>query len=1265
MRKSIRLKDLQIMFKDMVSLLEAAKVFKKANAKTNTPYPSRRYGVSVPALTKRPQKTKDQYAVSNPLDTPFYVIEPNDSVSINSIIESRDAIFDENRFSSVPRASLRIPNRTEDIGGSVVPEEIIEEEQGMRLKTSWLQMDLQKKTEVARISTIRLLIAMASIHNIIIHQMDVKTGFLNGDLEEEVYMNQPQGFIMSGNENKVCKLIKSLYVLKQAPKQWHQKFNEVVLSNGYLLNQDDKCVYSKFDESGKGVIICLYVDDMLIFGTDQVQVDLTKEFLSSKFSMKDMGEANVILGIRIKHESNGITISQSHYIEKDVSQLDYSRVIGCLMYAMTCIRPDIAFALGKLSRYTSNPVLKGYTDASWISNTKDNSSTSGWVKPIAPISIRCDSAATLAKSYSQMYNGKSRHLGVRHSMIRELIMNEVKSIEFVRSQPNLADHLTKGLASDLVIKSTEGMGLKMCLEPAEKEDEVVNFLMVNFFEKVLSRIMNKEESPMRPFLRMARALIDVYGEELTLRVDDEAITFKVGQTSRYSYNNAKSVNRIDVIDVSCEEYVQEVLSFLDSSSSGNPTPSLDHILSTSFPSLTPFEGDDLILEEIEACLTNDSIPSGIDDADFDPEGDLLLLEKLLNDDPSSPLPPKELHFEEIKRIKSSIDDPPELELKDLPSHLEYAFLKGTIFARHISKGAYDVVENEDKELIPTRLVTGWRVYIDYRKLNDATRKDHFPLPFMDYCSKDSGEYMIEETMEVFMDDFSVFGDSFSSCLSHLDKMLKRCEDTNLVLNWEKCHFMVKEGIVLGHKISKSGIEVDKAKVDVIAKLPHPTSVKGVRSFLGHAGFYRRFIQDFSKIARPMTHLLEKETPFVFSKECIEAFNILKKKLTEAPILVAPDWDLPFEIMCDASDYAVGAVLGQRKTKHFQPIHYASKTMTDAQAHYTTTEKELLAVVYAFEKFRPYLVLSKTIVYTDHSALKYLLANQDAKPRLENPHQGDLEKKEINETFPLETLGMISFCGDSSTPWFVDIANYHAGNFIKPLISHGLGHNGPTGGHHGANYTAKKVFDSGFYWPTIYRDAHDLVIRCDACQRQGKILQRDEMAQNAIQVCEIFDVWGIDFMGPFPSSRGNKTIGENRASWSDMLDDALWAFHTAFKTPIGCTPYKLVYGKACHLPIELEHKAYWALIHCNFDLKTASDHQKVQMNKLNELRDQAYENSLIYKEKTKKIHDSKIKNRVFNDCPDYEDSRARGFVHRPLDLQSFACLYMGIRYPRSY
>ncbi|GJU95922.1 reverse transcriptase domain-containing protein [Tanacetum coccineum] len=352
-----------------------------------------------------------------------------------------------------------------------------------------------------------------------------------------------------------------------------------------------------------------------------------------------------------------------------------------------------------------------------------------------------------------------------------------------------------------------------------------------------------------------------------------------------------------------------------------------------------------------------------------------------------------------------------------------------------------VVTNEENELVPTRLVTGWRVCIDYRKLNEATCKDHFPLPFMDqmlerlagnefYCFLDgfSGYFqipidpkdqekttftcpygtfayrrmpfglcnapgtfqrcmmaifhdMIEKTMEVFMDDFSVFGDSFSSCLANLDKMLKRCEDTKLALNWEKSHFMVKEGIVLGHKISRKGIEVDKAKVDVISKLPHPTTVKGIRSFLGHAGFYRRFIKDFSKISRPMTHLLEKNTPFIFSEDCILAFQTLKKKLTEAPILIAPNWDQPFEIMCDASDYAIGAVLGQRIEKHFRPIHYASKTMTEAESNYTTTEKEMLAVVYAFEKFRSYLIMNKSVVYTDHSALKYLFNKKDAKARL--------------------------------------------------------------------------------------------------------------------------------------------------------------------------------------------------------------------------------------------------------------------------------------------
>nr|GEZ09486.1 reverse transcriptase domain-containing protein [Tanacetum cinerariifolium] len=296
--------------------------------------------------------------------------------------------------------------------------------------------------------------------------------------------------------------------------------------------------------------------------------------------------------------------------------------------------------------------------------------------------------------------------------------------------------------------------------------------------------------------------------------------------------------------------------------------------------------------------------------------------------------------------------------------------------------------------------------------------------------------------------------------------------------------MVKEGIVLGHKISKNRIEVDKAKIDVIAKLPHPTIIKGVRSVLGHAEY--------------SVHFLRRLHP---------SFPNIEEKTYGSSNLDCPKLDMPFKLMCDASDFAIGAVLGQRHEKHFKPIHYASKTMNDVETNYTTTEKEMLDVVYAFKKFWSYLIMNKSIVHTDHSALKYLFAKKDAKARL--------------------------LCA----LWFADFASYHAGNFIVK--------------------------------------------------------------------------------------------GENRASRSDKLDDALWAFRIEYKTPIGCTPYKLVYGKACHLSIKLEHKAYWALKQANFDLAVAGDHRKVQLNELNELRDHAYENSLIYKEKTNRIHDSKIKNRVFN------------------------------------
>ena len=241
--------------------------------------------------------------------------------------------------------------------------------------------------------------------------------------------------------------------------------------------------------------------------------------------------------------------------------------------------------------------------------------------------------------------------------------------------------------------------------------------------------------------------------------------------------------------------------------------------------------------------------------------------------------------------------------------------------------------------------------------------------------------LLEKAIEVFMDDFSVYGSTFSSCLKNLDTVLKWCVEINLVLNWENCHFMVREGIVLGHKISSKGIEVDRAKVEIIEKLPPPINIKGIISFLGHAGFYKIFIKNFSKIAKPLCNLLNKDTPFNFHENCLIAFKNLKEKLISASIITAPNWLYHFELLCDASDYEVGAILGQRKEKFFHVIHYACKVLNDAQSNYTTTEKELLVIVYALENFRSYLIGSKVIVLNDHAIIKYLLTKSYSKPRL--------------------------------------------------------------------------------------------------------------------------------------------------------------------------------------------------------------------------------------------------------------------------------------------
>ncbi|RVW59149.1 Retrovirus-related Pol polyprotein from transposon opus [Vitis vinifera] len=423
--------------------------------------------------------------------------------------------------------------------------------------------------------------------------------------------------------------------------------------------------------------------------------------------------------------------------------------------------------------------------------------------------------------------------------------------------------------------------------------------------------------------------------------------------------------------------------------------------------------------------------------------------------------------------------------------------------------------------------------------------------------------------------------TFEECLINLEAVLNQCIEKDLVLNWEKCHFMVQQGIVLGHIISKKGIEVEKAKVELIIKLPSPTTIK----------------------------------------KCQKSFEQLKQFLTTAPIVTASNWQLPFEVMCDASDFAIGAVLGQRDDGKPYVIYYASKTLNESQRTTTTIKKELLAVVFALEKFRAYLVGSFIVVFTDHSSLKDLLIKEDVKARLIRwillLQEFNLQIKDKKGVENVESLMLLE-----DAPWYAHIANYLVTSEVpnqiirkcvpeqeqQGILSHC--HESACGGHFTSQKIAMTVFQSGFSWPLVFKDAHTMCRSCDRCQRLGKLTHRNQMPMKPILIVDLFDVWGIDFMGPFPMSFGNSYILVG-VDYVSKRVEAIPCKHNDHKVVLkflkenifsrfgvpkaiisdGGThfcnkPFETllakyggeaqVYGIAFHLLVEVEYKAWWAI-----------------------------------------------------------------------------------------
>ncbi|GJU60870.1 reverse transcriptase domain-containing protein [Tanacetum coccineum] len=612
----------------------------------------------------------------------------------------------------------------------------------------------------------------------------------------------------------------------------------------------------------------------------------------------------------------------------------------------------------------------------------------------------------------------------------------------------------------------------------------------------------------RPFLHTGDALIRVKQKQLNLGVGTVRMIFNINSAMKYSYSNGDTCFSIDVIDEILEE-------------------DFDALLDEGSKILHSIKGT-LLEEIIFAKFDKFMVMTADENSDFDTE------------DPPYPKKRKANSYLSLKSTSK-----PAWKTTNIPGicpsfckhKIQLLDDKKLVVQKQRSpwvspihcvpkKGGITFVTNENDELVPTRTVMGWRVCIDYSKLDEATAKDHFPLPFMDQmlerlagnkylCFLDgfSGYFQIpiypnDQEKTTFTCPFGTYAYRrmpFGLCnapVTFQRCMLAIFHDMIKESVKEKCHFIVKEGIVLGHKVSNAGLKIDKAKIDVIPKLPPPTNIKGVRSFLGHANFYRRFIKDLSKIARLLTKILEKDTPFEFDDECQKSFESLKEKLTCAPMIVSPNWNLLFELMCDASDFAVGAVL-------------------------------------EFD-----------IKIKDRKGIENVTANHLS--RIKNDETSD--DSEVDDNFPGETLMEIN---TRDEPWFADFANYLVGNIIPK----------------GMTYQQKNKFFSDlkhYFWeePYLFKNAQS------SNQRPSGQVENTNRALKRIL---------------------EKTIKDNPAIWSRKLDDALWAFPTAYKTPTGTTPYKLIYGKNCHLPFKIEHRACWALKNCNPDLIAAGEKRMFQLH----------------------------------------------------------------------